>query len=297
MRRAHALVALAALSAVWGTQYLVIRLVQAELPPWRAVFLRFVFVALAAQVAVLATGARAPQRTMVLRLAMGATQALSMGLLYVGQKQIASALSSVLMATTPLLVVVMAHRWLGERALARSFAAGAAGIAGIVVIASTQWGDRLAAGGVALVLGAALASAASKTIGKAITDLPIAILLRDMGVVVAALGLAASIVVEREVPWTLGARELMGAAYLGLVASAGANVLYFVLLRRVDVSRLSYLQLVSASVGLIAGVLIAGEHLGASTLTGTALVLAGAAIHTSGAVHKVAVRRQEADSS
>lgn len=296
--RARIALALAALSTVWGTQYLVIRLVQADLPPWRAVALRFAVVAILGQVAVTATGARAPRGSRGLRVAMGATQALSMGLLYAGQQRIPSALASVLMATTALLVVAVAHRWLGERMSPRALVAGAAGSGGVAMISGAQWAEGVAAIGVALVLAAALASAISKTIGKAIAELPITILLRDLGVVVAVVGLAATLVLEHDAPWALGAREIAGAAYLGAIASTGANALYFAVLRGVDVSRISYLQLVSASIGLVAGVLVAGEQLGAGALAGTALVLVGATIHASGAraVRAPALTRMEGTS-
>ena len=281
--RGATIAALAVLSAIWGTQYLVIRLAQADLPPWRAVALRFFVVAILGQGAVLATGARAPAGVLRLRLAMGATHALSMGLLYAGQQQLPSAAASVLMTTTPILVVVLARWWLGEALGPSTLLGGALGVAGIVSMSGARWDGDFAAAGAGLVLGAALASAVSKTIGKAIVELPIAVLLRDLGAVVALTGLAASAALERDVPWTLGARELAGAAYLGAVASAGANAVYFVILRGIDVSRLSYLQLVSAGIGLASGVWVAGERLDTAGLAGVALVLAGAAIHGCGA--------------
>ncbi len=279
MNRAGTLATLLALSAVWGTQFLVVRLAQAELPPWRAVALRFIVVAALGQIATTAGRARAPRGVLGLRLALGATQALSMGLLYTGQQRVPSALASVLTATTPLVVVVLARHWLRERILGRSVLAGALGLAGVALISGAHVENRLAAVGVALLLASALLSAVSKTIGKAITDLPIAILLRDLGGVVAVVALAATFTLERHVRWEVGRREIAAAVYLGAVASTGANALYFVLLRRVDVSRLSYLQFVSAGTGLLVGVLFAGEHLNGRTLTGAGLILAGAALH------------------
>jgi len=283
VNRAGTLATLLALSAVWGTQFLVVRLAQAELPPWRAVALRFIVVAALGQIATTAGRARAPRGVLGLRLALGATQALSMGLLYTGQQRVPSALASVLTATTPLVVVVLARHWLRERILGRSVLAGALGLAGVALISGAHVENRLAAVGVALLLASALLSAVSKTIGKAITDLPIAILLRDLGGVVAVVALAATFTLERHVRWEVGRREIAAAVYLGAVASTGANALYFVLLRRVDVSRLSYLQFVSAGTGLLVGVLFAGEHLNGRTLTGAGLILAGAALHASGA--------------
>lgn len=282
-KRAAVLAALAALSVIWGTQYLVIRVTQAHVAPWRAVALRFAVVAVLGQLAVFVTRAQAPKGTLGLRLAMGSTQAISMGLLYAGQQRIASALASVLMATTPIFVVAIAHRWLRERATARTVVAAVVGVAGIALVSGARWDGRLAIAGVALVVGAAMASAISKAIGKAITELPIAVLLRDLGAVVALIALIASLALETDTPWSLGASELGGAVYLGAVASTGANAVYFLLLREIDVSRISYLQFVSACIGLLAGLLLAGERLDARALAGAALVLLGAAVHASSA--------------
>ncbi len=280
-RRVVTAAVLAVLALVWGTQYLVVRVAQADLPPWRAVALRFAIVALLGQLVLLARPAAAPRGTLPLRVAMGVTQALSMGLLYSGQARLPSALVSVLMSTTPLFVVLIATRWLAEPLRARTVGASALGLLGILVSSGAGWSDGTEVAGVALVVGAALSSAVSKTLGKAVARLPLAVLLRDLGVVVSITAALASLVTEHEGPWAVGPLALGGAVYLGLVASSAANALYFIVLRDVEVSRLSYLMVVSAMVGLGSGVAIAGERLRPAAIVGVVLVLAGAALHAS----------------
>lgn len=279
LRRVVVVGALGLLALVWGTQYLVIRVAQAGLPPWRAVALRFGVVALLGQLAVLHQGVVATPGRRGLRLAMGGTQALSMGLLYGGQARLPSALASVLMSLTPLFVVVIARRWLAEPARARTLIASASGLVGVLLLSGARSADGLEGVGIALVVAAALASAVSKTVGKAIADLPVAVLLRDLGVVVATSALVVSVATERTVPWTFEPLELVAAVYLGAVPSTAANAVYFLVLREVEVSRLSYLQVVSATIGLASGVLVAGEHLGGSAALGVTFVLVGAAFH------------------
>lgn len=285
--RFGAALALAALSAVWGTQYLVIRLAQAELPVPRAVALRFAVVFVLGQVAVLATRARAPKGLLVPRVALGATQALSMGLLYAGQARIPSALGGVLMATTPLWVIVLARLWLGEPLRRRALAASGLGLVGVALLSGASWARALTTVGVGAVLGAAVVGAVSKTIGKRLAELPVAVLVRDLGGVVAIVALLADLALDAE-PWSASPRALAAAVYLGAVASVGANAVYFVLLRRVEVSRLAYLQLVSAGVALVTGVLGAGERLGAVASAGAALVLVGAVLQATGEARRVA---------
>ncbi len=281
--------ALGLLALVWGTQYLVIRVAQTDLPPWRAVALRFAVVALLGQLAVLRQGVAAPPGKRALRLAMGATQALSMGLLYGGQARLASALASVLMSLTPLFVVFLARRWLGEPTHASTLVASASGLIGVLLLSGARSADGLDGVGIALVVAAALASAVSKTVGKAIADLPVAVLLRDLGVVVATSALAVSLATERAA-WTFEPIELVAAIYLGAVPSTAANAVYFLVLREVEISRLSYLQVVSASIGLASGVLVAGERLGGHAALAAALVLAGAALHATQRSRSIAGR-------
>jgi drug/metabolite transporter (DMT)-like permease len=221
---------------------------------------------------------------------MGATQALSMGLLYGGQARVPSALASVLMSLTPLFVVVIARRWLAEPTRARTLVASASGLIGVLLVSGARSADGLDGVGIALVVAAALASAVSKTVGKAIADLPVAVLLRDLGVVVATSALAVSLASERAASWTFEPIEILAAIYLGAVPSTAANAVYFLVLREVEVSRLSYLQVVSATIGLASGVLVAGERLAGSAALGVALVLAGAAFHAARRAPPAAVR-------
>lgn len=278
-------VTLIVLAFVWGTQYLVVRLSQSDLPPWRAVALRFTVVALLGQVALLLRPSPAPPGALWPRAAMGATQALSMGLLYAGQARLPSALVSVLMTTTPLFVVVIAARWLAEPVRARTVVGSVLGILGVVILTGSEWSvgedEGAALVGIALVLAAALSSAVSKTVGKTIADLPVALLLRDLGAVVAIVAASVSLATEDGVRWAVDPVALGGALYLGAVASTIANALYFVMLRDAEVSRLSYLQVVSATVGLVSGILVADERLAPGAVVGIGIVLVGAALHAS----------------
>lgn len=282
--------ALGLLALVWGTQYLVIRVAQTDLPPWRAVALRFAVVALIGQLAVLRQGVAAPPGKRALRLAMGATQALSMGLLYGGQARVPSALASVLMSLTPLFVVFIARRWLAEPLHARTLVASASGLLGVLLLSGARSADALDSLGIALIVAAALASAVSKSVGEAIAELPVAVLLRDLGVVVATSAVAISLATEQGAGWTFEPIEILAAIYLGAVPSTAANTVYFLVLRDVEVSRLSYLQVVSATIGLASGVLVAGERLGGSAALGVALVLAGAAFHAARGAPRAATR-------
>lgn len=278
MKGAGTLLGLVALSLVWGTQYLVIREGLQTLPPLTTAALRFAVVAFAAQVALWICPARRAPPPVPWRLAYGLSHAASMGLLYWGQARIDSAIAGVLVALSPLLVALTAHRFVpGERFEGRVLLGTALGFAGAAAIA---WRSSAGAGaglaGVLAVTGAAVAGASTRILAKRLTTAAdAAILLRDFGVVVAiALGIGA-LLLER--PAASGFTPIAVAAflYLGLVASAAATGLYLVLLRRISVARMSYLQFASAAVALLTGVLVGGETLGVVEAAGAALILVG----------------------
>lgn len=111
------------LAIVWGTQYLVIRTTQGDLPPWLAVALRFALMALLAQGMVItarhrrrlhASAAstepeRIPRSRWLERILLGVTHAISMGLVYIAERRSeSSAIAVCVLASTPLFIVMFA---------------------------------------------------------------------------------------------------------------------------------------------------------------------------------------------
>ncbi len=278
-KRAWAYAGLAALTLVWGTQFLVIKRGQADLPPLMTAALRFAVLTFAAQVAVLVTRSRAPIEERLRRFSFGVTQAISFGLLYWAQSRIPSALAGVLTATNPLLVALLAHRLkIGERLRFSRVGALSLGFAGVSMIA---FGTRSTSGvaetvAVAAILVGELASATNKVLAKQLTTtVPAPLLLRDLGVIVALLTGFASFCLERDMPMTFSPTSVLAFSYLGLVASFAASSLYLILLRRYAVTTLAYLQFATATVAAGAGVFLGGERLGLSLTVGVATVLGG----------------------
>lgn len=275
-RRLLIALAVVALAFVWGTQYLVIRVVRDSCTPEQAVLLRFALVAVVAQVLVLALGVRAPRGIAAARVGLGLLQALSMLLLYRAQRDVASAWASIIMATSPLFVVVFARLALKETIAARTVIALTVGFAGVVIIIGPL-GSGASAALLLLLVVAAAANAGAKVVAKsaAATISPV-ILLRDLGVVVALVSLPFAVASGVEVE-AFDGRALLGHVYLGLIASAGATGVYFWLLSHMPVTRLAYLPFASGMIGVAAGILV-GEELGVAKLAGAAVVLVGLAL-------------------
>jgi drug/metabolite transporter (DMT)-like permease len=278
-KRIWAAVGLVALTLVWGTQFLVIKAGQVDLPPLMTAALRFAVLTAAAQVAVFLTRSRAPLEARLRRVSFGVTQAIAFALLYWAQGRIPSALAGVLSATTPLFVAMFAHRFVAGERLTRSRAVALIlGFLGVSLIISDTRSANGAAEVIAIlaILIGELASATNKVLAKHLTmTIPAPLLLRDMGLIVTVLIGLASFCFERDLPMKFTPASVLAFAYLGLVASFAASALYLILLRRYTVTAMAYLQFATAAVAAATGVLLGGEHLGTSLAVGIIAVLGG----------------------
>lgn len=276
-----ALGALLFLVLVWGTQFLVIKVGLRTVPPLLTVALRFAIVAVASQLVVWGLRIRAPPGALRGRVFFGFAQAVSMGTLYWSQGHLPSALAGILVATEPLLVALIAPRLVpGERVGFQTVVALALGFVGLAFITFGQasGGDagRLELVAVFVVVLGCVAGALNKVVGKRLAvEVPAPVAMRDMGVAVAVVLGAASLVLERERTVEFTASAVMAFTYLGLVASTAASTVYFLLLRRFPVTALGYLQFVTALVAVATGIALGHEHLGLELMVGSAAILAG----------------------
>jgi len=279
IKNAWAGLGLVVLTVVWGTQFLVIKEGQVDLPPLMTAAFRFAVLTAAAQVVILLARSQAPLEDRVKRASFGVTQAMSFGMLYWAQSRIPSALAGVLLATTPLFVAVLAHRFVAAERLtlarAGALALGFAGVA-MIVFGTQSTGGPAEAIAVLAVLVGSLASATNKVLAKQLTSsVPAPLLLRDMGLVVTVLTGLASFCFERNLPTKFTTASVLAFTYLGLVASFAASGLYLALLRRHTVTAMAYLQFGTATVAAATGVLLGNERLGPSLAVGVVAVLGG----------------------
>ncbi len=157
----HALLALAVV-AVWGTNFVVMRLALDVLPPLLLALLRFAMVWVPA-LAFVARPSVAWRRLAVYGVAIGAGQ---FGLLYLAiDGHISPGLASLVVQSQVFVTIGLAMVVDGERVRAVQWAALALAVAGIGVIAANTGGDATLVG-LALVLGAAAAWAAGNQVAR-----------------------------------------------------------------------------------------------------------------------------------
>ncbi|MGA0023132.1 MAG: DMT family transporter [Burkholderiales bacterium] len=278
---------LLALAAMWGSSFMFNRIAVADLPPLTVVAGRVGVAALVLTIIVYATGRRLPPpgriwAPFVLIAVIG--NALPFYLITWGQQVVESALAGILMAGMPLATLVLAHFLIAGEHLTRQRAAGfATGFAGIVVLMGPAalagvGGDVLRIVSQLAVFGGALCYALQSVLTRLIIK-------GDVMVAAAATLIVASIIVLpvalwMDRPWQLapGAGSLAAVAWLGVMPTALATILYFQLIRSAGPSFMSLVNYLSPSVAVFLGVALMAEHPHANAYLGLALILSGIAL-------------------
>ena len=165
--------ALAAVTLIWGSTWAAIRLGLTDVPPFAGVALRFGVAALVLFGMARALGVRlgSSRREVALWLVNGlGTFVFTYGVVYWAEQRVPSGLTSILFATFPLFVAVLAHVALpGDRLRPVSALGVVAGFAGVALIFSEDLAAVAApgAGGAALwILVASLAAAVANVAVK-----------------------------------------------------------------------------------------------------------------------------------
>lgn len=290
--------ALAVLVLIWGTTWAAIRVGLGGIPPFTGVALRFAIAAavLFALFPVFGVRMRWERREVGLWLVNGGLSfCVTYGVVYWGEQYVPSALTSVLFATFPLWVALLAHVILpGERLTPVQGAGILVGFGGVAVIFSEDLG-RLAlesyvgapgAGegpGVAVAaavillspMAAAVANVAVKRWGQGIH--PLSLSAMPMALTAAVMGTVAALT-ESGRAVVFDAASLGALLYLALCGSAVTFSLYFWLLEHLPATKLSLITYATPVVAVAAGIVLLGEPFTPRLLAGAALVVAGVAV-------------------
>jgi drug/metabolite transporter (DMT)-like permease len=194
------------------------------------------------------------------------TFAINYGAVFWGESHISSGLAALLQATIPLFGLLIAHRVLPGEPLTRARLAGiGVGLLGVGVIFSDQFGggDVWAVwGGAAIVVGA-LAAAYSNVLVKARgAEFDLSVLVAGQMACGLLPLLSVALFAEGNplrMRWTPTA--LLCVGYLALVGTVAAFVLYYWLVRHMDVTTTQLISLVTPVVAVLIGVSFLGERL------------------------------------
>ena len=274
------------LSLIWSSTWLFIKLGLEDLPPVTFAGIRFVVASLAlgAFVAVARRPLPRARREWGLIALTGLLSfSLNYGLLFWGEKYVSSGLAALLQTSIPVFGLVIGHVHLpNERMTPRKIAGVLIGIAGVAFILSYQKETNGASalwGGGAIVAGAfctAYANVLIKARGARIDPAALALGQMVCGFVPLLLFGAAFEGNPLKLRWTPLA--IVCLLYLALVGSALAFLLFYWLVRNMDVTKTMLIPLVTPVIALTLGAIFLHETLTWRVAVGGAAVLCGIAL-------------------
>lgn len=271
------------LCGIWGSTWLFIKVGLEDLPPITFAGIRFLIAATILISLIVLRNRPLPQtRGEWTLLAVSGVLAftLNYGLLFWGEQYISSGLASLLQATIPAFGLVIAHFYLpAERMTAGKIIGVLMGIAGVGVIFSNQLsvsGNRALAGSAALVLSSicvAFSNVLIKARGKNIDPSIIAagqMLCGFIPLLLIGIPLEGNPFHFR---WTRMA--VVSLFYLAIVGSVVAFMLYYWLMRHMDVTKTMLIALVTPVIAVTLGMQVLDEKLDWRTFAGGTLIVAG----------------------
>lgn len=274
------------LCIIWGSTWLFIKLGLEALPPLTFAAIRFV-IACAIIFSIIRIRRiplpRARRDWIFLALTGILSFGLNYGLVFWGEQYISSGLAALLQATLPAFGLVFAHFHLPAERLSWTRIGGVVlGVCGVGVVFSNQLavaGTMALAGCVALIVSAMFAAYSNvlvKAYGKKLDPAVLAAGQMFFGLL---LLLAVGIPLEGNplhFHWTPMAWVAM--LYLAVVGSVIAFMLYYWLLRNMDVTKSMLIALVTPVVAVLLGMIVLDEQFGWHTLAGGAMIMMGIAL-------------------
>jgi drug/metabolite transporter (DMT)-like permease len=290
------------LGFLWGSSYLWIKIGLESLPPLTLIGGRLVLGAafLAAVVAI--ARQELPRRRMdyVHLFVMSVVNiVLPFVLIAVGEQTIDSALASILNATVPLTVIVLAPMFLPDERITLPRIAGlAVGFAGVILLVAPDLVNLADADltGELMMLGSSISYGVGNVYARRNVHG-----LRPMIPALFQVSFAALIVVPLALlidrPFqtvTPTPEALVAVAWLGILGSGLAYLCYFTILQRWGATRTSMVAYLLPVVGIALGAVVLDEPVTINRIAGTALVIAGIALVNSGPALRRYLRRAPA---
>jgi drug/metabolite transporter (DMT)-like permease len=274
------------LCGIWGSTWAFIKVGLRDLPPLTFAGTRFLIAVALLLMAAYFRRAKLPRSSAEWRMLVttGVLQfTFNYGLLFWGEKYISSGLAALLQATIPLFGLVIAHKYLPDEPLTVARACGVlVGLAGVCIIFSDQigLGDRWSVYGSAAVIVGALAAAYSNVLVKARGAKIDIIVLVAVQMCCGLVPLLIFALIKEGNPlahhWTMTA--IVSIIYLALVGSVAAFMLYYWLVRNMDVTNTQLIALVTPVAAILIGVIFLDEQLNWRTAIGGLGIFTGIGI-------------------
>jgi drug/metabolite transporter (DMT)-like permease len=270
------------LSILWGGSFFFAKVAVAEMPPLTIVLARVAIAAAVLNILVRASGLQMP-RTIRAWLNYGIMGLLNslvpFSLIFWAQIRIDSGLAAILIGATPLITILLAHRFAaGERATWNRLSGVLTGLAGLIVMIGIEALSGFTAQVLAeaAILLAAASYAAANVFGRRFRGQ--SPLIAATGQITASAVLVLPVTLAVDQPWALAmpAPVTIGAVLgLALLSTALAFIIFFRILASAGATSISLVTLLVPVSALILGHGILGEQLALHQFAGMALIALG----------------------
>ena len=279
-------IAYASMCTIWGSTWVMIKIGLQGAPPVTAAAVRFIIAALLTFFILAVRKARIPRTRdfLVLCLFLSAFHlALPYALVYWGEQYISSGLTAVLYSTMPIHVALLARLLIGDPLTPRKIAGTLVGFVGVWVIFSDSvsfGGDKAVRGMVACLVSAFFASLSTVVIKKYASRYDPFVTLAIPFTGAALLLSAFAIPFERSNPLEFNALTWFTMVYLAALGSLSAFGLYFWIIKRIDVTVLSYQTFIIPVLAIMIGWIFLKETVTIRVAAGATLVIVAIALAT-----------------
>jgi len=271
------------LCLIWGSTWIFIKLGLDDWPPFTFAAMRFLLAAAILWIIVLVRRTPLPRarRDWFTIAGLGIISfAVNYGLIFWGENRIPSGLTAVLQAMIPAFGLVLAHHYLpGERITPAKLIGVALGIVGVAIIFADQMriaGASALWGSAAIVVSALCVAFSNVQVKLRCGHLSTPLLVAGQMTFAIVPLFAVGWILEGgpfKLRWTVAATGSL--IYLAVVGSVIAFLLYFWMVKKIDVTKTMLISLVTPVVALLIGWMVRGEVLTWRLALGSAAILSG----------------------
>ena len=267
------------LCIIWGSTWLAIKIGLEDSPPFLSAGLRFLIASLILTITILLKRISISygKKDWFLMILTGVIVGIGYGAVYWGEQYIPSGLTAVLFSTFPLFVALFSHFTIpGERLSFRTIAGITGGLFGVVLIFSdnlTLGASARLWGAIALLFSAADLAASNILVKRGLTQVNPFVLTAVQMFFGAFILLISGLLWERPSDFLITLNSVGALLYLSLIGTVIAFVMYYWLLKRIQVTRISLIVLITPVVAVFLGWNLLGETMNGRMIVGSSLVL------------------------
>lgn len=268
-----------ALCLIWGTTWMAIKINLTTFPPFYSAGMRFFLAGLVMLILMKSSGKSFPKsfKEVYPSIVFGFLNGITYGLVYWGEQYIPSGLTSILNASLPFFSIIFAFIFIGEKITVRKIIGSVIGFAGVILLfyESTADFEKVKFGGeLAIIVSAAVYALAGVHFKKHSHLEPLMAVTIQMFfsslVLISAAGLLEN-TSDIKFSW-----QSVGAfLYLSLFGSALAFYLYNQLVLRMEISKVSFVSMITPVIATLVGLIFLNEPVHWQMFAGMIIIFAG----------------------